>query len=662
MNERRMSALLGPRQELKPTPYALYTANAGVAATASSVVAGSITTPALAPGAVDSSRIADGSITTGDLSPDLALSTFWRLDGNGGTTPGTQFLGTTDGQPLELKINQTRALRLEYARDGSGFARPNLLGGAPNNSIATFGSAIAGGAANATEAGASTSFIGGGDGNKIETNAWASFVGGGFMNRIQTNAWTSVLGGGTQNSIQTDAQSSFLGGGYGNSIQPGADSSVLAGGYQNAIQSNAYWGFVGGGYSNAIGAVSPGSLLDADTLDGLSSESFWQRGGNAGTTPGTHFLGTTDNQALELKVNGSRAFRLEPNSSLAPNVIGGARPNEVGAGVVGATIAGGGAGSFSGSVLTNKILSDFGSIGGGSRQLVERGANSSTIAGGYFNEIGTNANAGAIGGGRYNSIGAGTRDAVIAGGYDNDIGADADYAAVAGGTLNKIGVSAARSFIGAGHGNTIASNAYNSVIAGGYGNEVGTNAQYGFIGGGSHNTIGTNSPFSSIGGGTNNLIDADSATIPGGRAAYARNYGQLAYASGQLTSPGDAQTSVHVLRTTQTTGAGELFLDGYNRRMTIPRDSAWTFDILVVARSQSGASYGWQIRGVVENSAGAAAFVGTPKTDLLGAVPAQWVVTVNVIGDALAITTLAFQDRPIRWVATVRTAEITYTP
>ncbi len=372
---------------------------------------------------------------------------------------------------------------------------------------------------------------------------------------------------------------------------------------------------------------------------------YWALDGNAGTTPGTHFLGTRGNQALELKANASRVLRLEPNTSEAPNVIGGSRFNEVGAGAVGATIAGGGAGNYSGSFLTNKILSDFGSIGGGSRQLIERGANSSTIAGGYYNAIGTNANAGAIGGGRYNSIDTGTRDAVVAGGYDNDIGADADYAAMAGGTLNKIGASAARSFIGAGHGNTIASNANNSVIAGG-----------------SHNYIGANSPFSSIGGGTNNTTDADSATIPGGRAAYARNYGQLAYASGQLSSPGDAQTSVHVLRAIQTTGAGELFLDGDNRRMAIPRNSTWTFDILVVGRSHNGVCSGCQIRGVVENSAGAAAFVGTPQMDLLGPVPAPWAVTVNVIGDALAINTLAFNDRPVRWVATVRTAEITYTP
>lgn len=43
----------------------------------------------------------------------------------------------------------------------------------------------------------------------------------------------------------------------------------------------------------------------------------WGRGGNAGTTPGTDFLGTTDAQALELRVNGARGLRLNPDGGLA---------------------------------------------------------------------------------------------------------------------------------------------------------------------------------------------------------------------------------------------------------------------------------------------------------------------------------------------------------
>ena len=85
----------------------------------------------------------------------------------------------------------------------------------------------------------------------------------------------------------------------------------------------------------------------------------WDKTGNAGTVPGTHFLGTTDNQALELHVNSQRAMRLEPYNS-SPNIIGGYNGNSVTAEKCDATIGGGGA-----DFLENKVDADFGTIGGG---------------------------------------------------------------------------------------------------------------------------------------------------------------------------------------------------------------------------------------------------------------------------------------------------------
>jgi hypothetical protein len=43
--------------------------------------------------------------------------------------------------------------------------------------------------------------------------------------------------------------------------------------------------------------------VDAGMLGGLDAGAFWQLGGNPGTTPGLDFLGTPDNQPLELKVD-----------------------------------------------------------------------------------------------------------------------------------------------------------------------------------------------------------------------------------------------------------------------------------------------------------------------------------------------------------------------
>ena len=104
--------------------------------------------------------------------------------------------------------------------------------------------------------------------------------------------------------------------------------------------------------------------LDAGLLGGLEAAAFWSVGGNAGTTAGTHFLGTTDNEPLEIHVNGRRALRIEPPHT-APNLIGGYVGNSVSPGLEGAVISGGGMGGYS-----NRITAGFGTIGGGGGHTV----------------------------------------------------------------------------------------------------------------------------------------------------------------------------------------------------------------------------------------------------------------------------------------------------
>jgi hypothetical protein len=169
--------------------------------------------------------------------------------------------------------------------------------------------------------------------------------------------------------------------------------------------------------------------LNADRLDGLDSARFWNRGGNAGTSPGTDFLGTSDNHALELKVNGQRALRIEPGSS--PNLIGGYAGNAVKAGAHGATIAGGGEGG-----LINVVTDDFGTVGGGEANVagdqdgVPANEPWATIGGGLFNTA--SAYGSVVGGGRENTTSG--PYAVIAGGVRN--AAAGSWATVAGGASN----------------------------------------------------------------------------------------------------------------------------------------------------------------------------------------------------------------------------------
>ena len=333
--------------------------------------------------------------------------------------------------------------------------------------------------------------------------------------------------------------------------------------------------------------------VNADTLGGLAAARFWQLGGNAGTAPGMSFLGTTDNQALELRVNGLRSFRLEPNSSGAPNVIGGAAVNLASAGVLGAVIAGGGAQMYSGSAFNNQVASDFGTIGGGLGNTIQSNSAGASICGGYFNWAGgTNS---AISGGRSNRV-AGL-GASVGGGVDNSIGCYypfpnfADYGStIAGGAGNRISSGGPGYFngpyglntIGGGGGNTIwqsfspalgsticggisnsiwMANAWavHHTIGGGFGNSMGCpnsssanctigggcnntiagGLSYGncTIGGGYGNEVGTSTTYfygSNIGGGEYNFVDGDALVIAGGsqNEIYSTGLGNICSAIG----------------------------------------------------------------------------------------------------------------------------------
>ncbi|MBE0545997.1 MAG: tail fiber domain-containing protein [Verrucomicrobia bacterium] len=291
--------------------------------------------------------------------------------------------------------------------------------------------------------------------------------------------------------------------------------------FSGTVTANNFSGN-GGGLTN----------VNAVALGGLNSSDFWRTTGNAGTTAGTHFLGTTDNQPLELRAGNIRAFRIEKDSSGfgAPNVIGGAPVNLVEGGVFGATISGGGVASI-GVPRANRVGGNFGAIGGGSGNTIL--AQSATIGGGDGNTIETNAFSAIIGGGAQNSIagGAGT----IAGGRHNFAGLDADFAAIgggfqnwiknqatagtiAGGYANTIQDGAAGCIIGGGSFNTIGADSTQATITGGYLNEGGTNSIYSAIGGGWHNTIGANSSHGTVAGGAGNGVgvNAASSAIAGG--------------------------------------------------------------------------------------------------------------------------------------------------
>ena len=227
-------------------------------------------------------------------------------------------------------------------------------------------------------------------------------------------------------------------------------NTSLAGTYGNAVTFNNAGNVFSGDGSGLTG-------VDAASVGGVNATDLWKLSGNSGVGTG-QFLGTTDNQPLELHVNNLRALRLESNTNGAPNIIAGSSANYVSNNVVGATIAGGGTTNYSGYSLTNSVTADYGAVGGGLGNTASGWA--STVGGGFQNKArGTYAT---VGGGFANTPSG--EGSVVAGGSGNTASGGASI--VAGGSDNT---ASGRDSTVAGGGSNTASG-YASTVAGGYNN------------------------------------------------------------------------------------------------------------------------------------------------------------------------------------------------
>ncbi len=297
-------------------------------------------------------------------------------------------------------------------------------------------------------------------------------------------------------------------------------SSALEGNYSEKVTFN-----------NSSNAFLGSYYGDGFNLTNLNLSGLWQLKGNADTIPGSDFLGTTDNQALELRVNGGRALRLEPHAT-SPNLVGGYLGNLVSGGAYGAVISGGGSGTD-----TNRVSAIYGTVGGGSGNAsgsmwstvgggrgntVQANSANALVAGGSVNTVGSDSSGGVIGGGTGNTVSAVAPQATISGGsFNQALGTFAalgggernqatNYATVSGGNRNR----ATGRYATVGGGNTNSASGLNSVVSGGINNlaaDVGAT-----VGGGEENAVlGSRS---TVGGGWGNIADTSYSTVSGGQS------------------------------------------------------------------------------------------------------------------------------------------------
>lgn len=274
---------------------------------------------------------ANRTYTLPDATGTIALvgditANAWSLTGNASTSPGTNFLGTTDLQPVAFRTNSVERMRLgtNYQLQGGSSTTAtgaNAFAWGSNSAATGVNSAISGGDDNAVTA--DYGAIGGGKGNRVRDN-YGVIAGGngntaGTSSGGTTDAQYAVVGGGDQNTAS--GLSATVAGGNTN-IASGVDASI-GGGEANTASGDG--SVVSGGRSNtAAGLFSaiPGGVGMTLTSAAYGSFGFMSNGADISDirtmTIATPYVAAFGNTDLWLANNDNSASQLrfyEPNST-----------------------------------------------------------------------------------------------------------------------------------------------------------------------------------------------------------------------------------------------------------------------------------------------------------------------------------------------------------
>jgi hypothetical protein len=143
----------------------------------------------------------------------------------------------------------------------------------------------------------------------------------------------------------------------------------------------------------------------------------------------------------------------------------------------------------------------------------------------------------------------------------------------------------------------------------------------------------------------------------------------IVHAQGRFGSSGDAQTGEYILRTSTINGTPsvEMFLDGVNGnlRLVLPTDSTWVWEATIVAHRTdvSGEHAGFRLKGVVfcAGSLNSITMLGAPSKEILARTNSTWDVnaSVDTTQGSLKLTVTGSSGQTIRWMAVVKTTEVT---
>ena len=272
-------------------------------------------------------------------------------------------------------------------------------------------------------------------------------------------------------------------------------------------------------------------------------------------------------------------------------------------------------------------------IGNNTSSYGSQGANSIAIG---LQAKATNTGGVAIG---ENNIAQGDINAAAIGGKGNT--ASGYYAIASGGQNNS--VTGARSGIVAGSGNTASGS--NSVILGGGSNTA--SGQHCYI-------FGQNSTAS------------ENYTIATGYYAKAAEVGKLARATGRFSADGDAQGGQFILRADTTDATATVLTTnnstaGTTNQIVAASDTCITFDGTITAMQNGAQAYAsWRIEGLLVNDGGTTTLANSATTVISNSSSWGMALSADNTNNALAISCTGEAAHNVRWVANIRTTEVTY--
>jgi hypothetical protein len=249
------------------------------------------------------------------------------------------------------------------------------------------------------------------------------------------------------------------------------------------------------------------------------------------------------------------------------------------------------------------------------------------------------------------------------------------------GSFNKVGVLGTTFSLLAGSSNTINAGDRVAIIAS-QNSKIGNDSTPYYYYGGEYYYYYTNN--SAIVGGSGNFIDdyAYRSLVLGGNnnsafgadsvafGAHAKTDKalQVSHGGGSFAASGDAQGSQFVLRQQVAHSDASwttLLIDSINP-LTIPVDTLWAFDVLVIgATSGQAKGFAFRLEGAIENDGGTTALKGTPTLTVIDDSDDTSFNAQAVADDANDALAIQVQDTDgagdtVRWVAHARVVEVVY--